>query len=277
MSLSFANAVVEGLRAYGVVVRLEPGYATRGNGQTSNYQGLSWHHTATGFGKAPRVLVNGRSDLPGPLCNSSGDSDGGITIIAANPANHAGASGGKNMGPLPVTKSFNKVMWGHEIVYPGTKPMTDAQYRSAVILGAVISKILRRPNADWCRGHRETSITGKWDPGYADGKTYDLNKMRREATALMSIGSLKPSPAPAPVPSSGSEYRVTSPLTRNDEIKKIQAKFNRVYPTYAATPLDVDGYYGNDSASAVREFQNRSKLLVDGVFGAVTRQKFGAL
>lgn len=186
MSVAFANAVVAGLRAHGVPVKFHPGWESRGNGQSSAYQGLIWHHTATGFSvNAPSILVNGRSDLRGPLCNTSGNSDGSITIVAAHPANHAGASGGRSMGPLPKTGSFNRLVWGHEIVYPGVQPMTDAQYRSATILGAVVSQILGRPNADWCRGHMETSITGKWDPGYANGKTYDLNKMRADTVAVM--------------------------------------------------------------------------------------------
>lgn len=211
MSVSFANAVVAGLRSYGVPVRFWSGWDRRGNGQVSDYRGMTWHHTASNYGKAYATLVNGHSTLPGPICNSSGDDDGGVTIIAAHPANHAGASGGRNMGPLPVTRSFNKHMWGHEIVYPGVKPMTDAQYRTAVILGAVVSKVLRRPNADWCRGHAETSITGKWDPGYAPNKTYDLNKMRRESTAMMGV-SPGPAPAPSPVISTGDDEMGMLPI-----------------------------------------------------------------
>lgn len=189
MSVAFANAVVAGLRHNGVPVRFIDGWERRGNGQVSNYQGLSWHHTASDYGRAYATLWNGRAGLSGPVCNSSGDDDGGITIIAAHPANHAGASGGRNMGPLPTTNLFNKLMWGHEIVYPGTAPMRDAQYRSALILAGVISGILRRPNADWARGHAETSITGKWDPGYANGKTYDLNRMRAEVWGALNSGA----------------------------------------------------------------------------------------
>lgn len=200
MSVAFANAVVAGLRAHGVPVKFHPGWESRGNGQSSAYQGLIWHHTATGFSvNAPSILVNGRPDLRGPLCNTSGNSDGSITIVAAHPANHAGASGGRSMGPLPKTGSFNRLVWGHEIVYPGVQPMTDAQYRSATILGAVVSQILGRPNADWCRGHMETSITGKWDPGFANGRTYDLNKMRADTVAVMRGGAKVSPVSPAPV------------------------------------------------------------------------------
>jgi hypothetical protein len=187
MSVSFARAVGEGLQAYGVPVRFWSGWETNGNGQVSAYQGMIWHHTATSYGKTFVGLLTGRPDLSGPLCNSAGEADGTVCIVSAHPANHAGASGGKSMGPLPKTNLFNKYVWGHEIVYPGTAPMTDAQYHSAVVLGTVISKILKRPNTDWARGHAETSITGKWDPGYANGKTIDLNKVRRDAMALWTL------------------------------------------------------------------------------------------
>jgi hypothetical protein len=181
MSLSFANAVITGLLHNKIPVKYHVGWEKRGNGQTSAYQGLIWHHTATNYlNDPPSILWDGRPDLDGPLCNSSGNADGSVTIIAANPANHAGASGGKSMGPLPRTNTFNKCVWGHEIVYPGDKPMTPAQYHAALVLGGVISGILKRPTAEWCRGHAETSVTGKWDPGYAPGKTVDLNAMRRD-------------------------------------------------------------------------------------------------
>lgn len=266
MSVSFANAVAAGLRAHGVAVRLHPGWDRRGNGQVSNYQGMSWHHTATGYGTAPAILISGRSDLAGPLCNSSGDSDGGITIIAAHPANHAGASGGRAMGPLPTTRSFNKLMWGHEIVYPGSKPMTDAQYRSAIILGAVVSKILGRPNADWCRGHMETSITGKWDPGYASGKTYDLNKMRRESTALMTGGGSTPAPA-----ATGTTLRKGD---RGSEVRRLQtlliAKLNDAKYRWSVTE-----FFGDTTEGAVKAFQSRNGLVADGIVGPKTRAKLG--
>jgi hypothetical protein len=180
MSLSFANAVVTGLQAHGITVKYHAGWQNAGNGQVSAYQGMSWHHTATAFGEAPAVLWEGRPDLDGPLCNSAGNSDGSVTIISANPANHAGASGGKKTAPLPITTLFNKMMWGHEIVYPGTVPMTAAQYRTALILGGVIMGILGHPTAEWCKGHSDTSITGKWDPGTTGSKAMDTDKMRAD-------------------------------------------------------------------------------------------------
>jgi len=191
VSVDFARAYADGMEHNGVVVHFWAGWERRGNGQSSNYLGHLWHHTASPYGSAYRALVEGRSDLSGPLCNVAGNADGSVTIVAAHPANHAGASGGRSMGPLPTTGLFNKTVWGMEIVYPGVSPMTPAQYRTALISAGVVSAVLRRPNAEWCRGHAETSVTGKWDPGFAPpNRTYDLVKMRAQVWPALQAGGL---------------------------------------------------------------------------------------
>ncbi|MDQ3223153.1 MAG: N-acetylmuramoyl-L-alanine amidase [Gemmatimonadota bacterium] len=193
MSVAIGRAIRDGLRARGVTVHESPGpgvyvarpgsWEGRGNGQTSRYKGLVVHHTAGNFGRDYSTLYNGRSDLPGPLCNTSGNEDGSVTMIAAHPANHAGASGGWDTAPLPRTSSFNAEVWGHEICYPGTVPMRDAQYRTATILGRVVCDVLGVPESH-IKFHQGTSVTGKWDPGYANGKTYDIAAFRREAASV---------------------------------------------------------------------------------------------
>jgi len=170
------------LRAAGVTVHEWSGWQSRGNGQASAYVGGLIHHTASAFGPAPSVLVNGRTDLAGPLCNYAGNDDGSVTVIAAHPANHAGASGGRSMGPLPVTNVFNKYVMGLEVVYPGTVAMRPAQYRTAAVWARVVADVVGAGNIQCIRAHAETSITGKWDPGYAPGKTIDMSAFRADAT-----------------------------------------------------------------------------------------------
>lgn len=184
--IGLAQRIQQELTRRGIPWRVLPGAETRGNGQSwGAVVGAIMHHTATAYGPAPSVLWNGRGEpnpLSGPLCNTAGEADGTIAFVSYNPANHAGASGGKSMGPLPVTNSFNKLVWGHEIVYPGTSPMRDAQYHSATGLAASIATVLGK-NTECIRAHAETSITGKWDPGYASGKTIDMAKFRRDAAS----------------------------------------------------------------------------------------------
>jgi len=181
MSVARCLEINARLRAAGITVTEWASWQNRGNGQSSAYEGGIVHHTATAYGAAPAVLVNGRSDLPGPLCNYAGNADGSITVIAAHPANHAGASGGRSMGPLPVTSLFNKRVMGLEIVYPGTSPMTDAQYRTAALWSRIVTDVLGYGDIERARAHAETSITGKWDPGYAPGQTINMAAFRTAA------------------------------------------------------------------------------------------------
>jgi hypothetical protein len=182
-------------RAAGLVVTFEPGWETRGNGLASRWVGGVDHHTAspsslTNPFPTRWVLRDGRSNLSGPLCNSAGPADGSIHIVAAQAANHAGASGGRSMGPLPVTTLFNPLVWGHEIDYAGTVPMTHGQYVASAIwfrcLLVALHEAGQIPAVDpeRIRMHAETSVTGKWDPGYALNRTIDAAQFRRDVMTM---------------------------------------------------------------------------------------------
>lgn len=194
MSVARAREVMARLRAVGITVHEWPGWESRGNGLTSAYEGIIIHHTATPFGFAPRVLVDGRPDLDGPLCNTAGNADGSVTMIAAHPANHAGAGSGPSLGPLPATRLFNPRVWGHEIVYPGTVPMTDAQYRTAQILARICVDVFGYGDIERARLHAETNgrgYEGKWDAGNGNGTTYDAAQFRRGAATILRTANVR--------------------------------------------------------------------------------------
>lgn len=204
-AVAFTLECVKAWRELGARVTFEPGFETRGNGTSADYEGGTPHHTASNSSAATpfptrNILINGRTDLHGPLCNVAGpwctEDDPWLHVIAANPANHAGASGGRSMGPLPVTNLFNRRVFGLEIDYPGTSPMSAGQRRAALIFTAGLTRVLRRPSTEWVRGHAETSITGKWDPGYESGRTIDLDAFRRDAAAVTAPQAPAPLPAP---------------------------------------------------------------------------------
>lgn len=187
--VAFVHRAVQLAREAGLTVTFEPGWETRGNGYAANYVGFLAHHTATASSEANpfpsrKLLRDGRSDLAGPLCNSAGPADGTIHVMAANPANHAGASGGKSMGPLPTTTLFNPRVWGHEIDYAGTVPMRDVQYTAAAVWARCVLQALvesgQIPAFDPQRArlHAETSVTGKWDPGCGPSLTIDAAAFR---------------------------------------------------------------------------------------------------
>lgn len=190
MSVAFTHAFVEGMRYNGVYVDFEPGWEHRGNGQTfpgGQPEGPLTHHTGVDYGAGYRTLVDGRADLAGPLSNictwptAPAGYVGHITVIAAFPANHAGAAGGSWARPYPDTRVFNRLVWGNEVMFPGFKPWTASQYRTARIAAAVVLGIRRR-GAEWAKGHYETSVTGKWDPGIGNGRAewFPMDRFRRE-------------------------------------------------------------------------------------------------
>lgn len=181
--------VVSVFREYGVAVTFEPGWDTRGNGMTADYLGGVVHHTGTPSSPSnprptTRILRDGRSDLSGPLANFQGCVGKWVHVIAAHPANHAGAGNGYAMGPLPRTRLFNRLTMGLEIDYAGSVPMHPDQYYTAQVFTIAISMLRNRPNMEWTRLHAETSETGKWDPGYAPGKTISGNALRLDALYL---------------------------------------------------------------------------------------------
>ncbi len=172
------------------------GWETRGNGSSANYAYGNLHHTATPTSAArpfptEGLLVGGRSDLPGPLTNYATPwctvDRPRLHVIAAHPANHAGAS--RASGPVPALALYNPQTLGNEIDYAGSSPMSDGQRLVAAVWTRAVANVLARGNVEHVRAHAETSITGKWDPGYAPGRTIDMSALRRDAATLTPLGA----------------------------------------------------------------------------------------
>lgn len=144
-------------------------YGIRGRSGDYEPHGVLNHHTATKSSPsnpAPtlRLVVTGRSDLPGPLCQVLLGADGHCHVITTGRANHAGNA--RATGPMPAGDG-NELYVGIEWDYSGYDKPTPAQYAAGVKANAAILTRMRRP-ATYARGHRETSTTGKWDPGQVD-------------------------------------------------------------------------------------------------------------
>ncbi|MCK1536895.1 MULTISPECIES: N-acetylmuramoyl-L-alanine amidase [unclassified Bradyrhizobium] len=82
------------LRDAGLEVLEHPAWQTRGHGDMGKVQGVLCHHTCGPLhGDLPdiNVLVDGRPDLGGPLCNIGLGRSGKVYMIAAGKGWHAGA------------------------------------------------------------------------------------------------------------------------------------------------------------------------------------------
>ncbi|MFU1715610.1 N-acetylmuramoyl-L-alanine amidase [Bacillus amyloliquefaciens] len=74
-------------------------------------------------------------------------------------------------------------------------------------------------------------------------------------------------------------FKVTSPLTRGEAVKRIQTALAALhyYPDKSAKNFGIDGAYGSKTANAVKRFQSMYGLTADGIFGTKTKAKLEAL
>lgn len=216
------------LRAAGLTVVETPGWAHRGYaGQDlRQVRGVLWHHTATNRTRyalqdAPTLsmCVNGRSDLPGPLCNIVFGRNGTVYLVAAGVANHAGAGSApgfpSNMG--------NHYLIGIEMESSGIRPWdwTADQLRVAPHLGAALERAYlgNLPEAERLQlGHMEYSSQGKIDPagwpGGMDGLRASINTVLASGSGISAQGSVvKPAAPTTPA--------VPTPEKDEDEMKTI--------------------------------------------------------
>lgn len=139
------TGIADRLRAEGLTVKEVAGWKTRGRdfagmAPAFNPKGCVNHHTA---GPANRVgartpslgvVIGGRSDLPGPLCNVYLGYDRVVYVVASGVANHAGLpDGGVCRG-----MTGNSSAYGLEIEHPGTFPLPSDMVKIAARIHAAL-------------------------------------------------------------------------------------------------------------------------------------------
>jgi N-acetylmuramoyl-L-alanine amidase len=153
------------MRDSGLTVIASSGWKDRGVSSSVNFWAVLEHHTANPNDN-DGILINGRSDLPGPLCNWALHEYGDWVLIASGRANHAGE------GTLPSSESY-----GVEATGPQNYPDTygpDAfpnNYDSYVIGTACILAVMGGDESD-VFGHKETArpLGRKIDPYFDMGQ-----------------------------------------------------------------------------------------------------------
>jgi hypothetical protein len=217
------------LRAYGLTVVEQPGWKTRGKPFEQTPRVALGHHTATSA-KAPgdlptlRILRDGRSDLPGPLCQVAVSRSGVAHVIAAGKANHAGKGAWAG-----ITSSSLTV--GCEVEHPGTGPWNPQQLSAFDRVMAALLDGLGRGASNYC-GHREWALPRgrKIDPGGVD-----LDRQRHRIHGLLQAGPPRPARKPTP-----------APLEQPEEVHKVYVIFND------PTPGKTDDTYGSDGMTKFR-------------------------
>ncbi|MBO0743620.1 MAG: N-acetylmuramoyl-L-alanine amidase [Candidatus Dormibacteraeota bacterium] len=179
------------LRNAGLTVVEIDGWRTRRRPGAFNPVGVMWHHTgssANGRAYAAGILVTGRSDLPGPLCQLSIDRQGVVYVIAAGRANHAGSA--RANGSV-ASGDGNTLYIGIEFQISGTEPWTQVQRQAGIRVTVAILRNVTRTSERTVAGHFETSTTGKWDPGdpngvqFRDKRVLDMSRVRADVAATL--------------------------------------------------------------------------------------------
>lgn len=197
--LELADVARRIAKPYGIEVVEHAGWQTRGKPFGTRPDGAVEHWTvgpATGVHPSLRILINGRSDLPGPLCNISQDRQPStrldrIHIIAAGVANHAGYGEWNGIGP-----GGNSLMLGNEIEWSGPNEAFSAKRSlvADVIMAIMIECTLGKKAADGCE-HREWCLP--------EGRKIDTNRvassMRSRVHLILNPPAPKP-PEPKPEP-----------------------------------------------------------------------------
>lgn len=182
------------LQARGIDVVEYRGWETRGHGDMGDVMGVLCHHTCGPLhGDLPDVgvLVDGRSDLAGPLCNIGLGRTGRVTMVAAGKGYHAGRGNWRG-----VTDG-NGHMIGIEAENTGetTGPRADtwpevqmAAY--AKVCAAICDYVKISPVM--VAGHKEFALPR----GRKDDPNFDMPSFRARVVAYTG----RPLPAPTPRP-----------------------------------------------------------------------------
>lgn len=171
------------LEAAGLTVIREWGWDLRGS-PSFNPQGVVCHHTASAPGNnAPSlgICINGRPDLPGPLCQILIARDGTCHVIASGTANHAGAGGWR--GLTGNTSVFGIEVENNGLGEPWSGHLLDVFARAC----AALLRGMGDTDADNVCLHREWAPTRKPDPA-GPGFPQDGNTWRTRVQAALNEG-----------------------------------------------------------------------------------------
>ena len=184
------------LHGAGLKVSLVPGWETRGQDNIGRILGVICHYTATADTSRNMptldLLMKGRPDLAGPLCQLGLGRDGTYYVVASGRANHAGA------GEWNGITTGNSSFVGIEAENSGrsSDPWPDIQLDAYHRGVAAILRHVGRAAASCC-GHREFALPSgrKRDPNL------DMDDFRLRVAAI--LGGTAPPPSLFPVAEMG--------------------------------------------------------------------------
>ena len=179
--------------------------------------------TADDLSYARWLAFTGRpgEGIPAPLAHLALSAEGVVYILAAGRANHAGKA--KASGPVKAgdgnalyigieAMNDGKQGWASKGVDASGAPITQGDAYVRLVAALCLHYGFA---ADRVRAHRETSTTGKWDPG-----KMDMAEFRAAVAAAMKGDAPKPS-RPSTPPKKQTSHRVVA----GDTLSSIASKY----------------------------------------------------
>lgn len=174
----FVPWLADAARLTGYPVSEVSGWKSRGHGGMTSVEGVVCHHTAgpkTGEIPSLAVMRDGRSDLPGPLCNLALGRSGTVYVMAAGLAYHAGVSAWAGFSDL------NYRFLGIEAEDDGDGIWTEQQLDCYPRLVAALCYYMRRDASRVC-AHRECALPAGRKP---DPTGIDMPSFRARVAQLL--------------------------------------------------------------------------------------------
>lgn len=193
-----ADTALKALRTAGLTVVETRSWKTRNRnhkGPWGPVHGVMLHHTVTtGTQASLNAIINGRSDLPGPLSQGMIAKDGTVYLTGWGRCNHAGLGDPDVLKAVIAETSLprkrqatidgNRHFYGFECVNlgDGKDPWPEAQVRAAVLASAAL---IRAHN--WGR-NGSTSVIGhsEWQPGKIDPYPLSMKDIRQRVADTLS-------------------------------------------------------------------------------------------
>ena len=254
----------DAFRAAGLKVVETQGWKTRGRPYSFAPRGVIFHHTASSKhgGAAPSrdICINGRSDLPGPLCHALIGRDGVVHLIAAGRANHAGYGGPCLTIPQDSANSYTA---GVEVENDGIgEPWPEQQLNVCAQVFATLLTTFNR-SEDWLLGHKEWAPRRKIDP-----HAIEMNAFRARVRATMESGAARGLKATL-----GGDDRYPGHYLKLGLRDWAVLRFKKRVARLGYRPkfnFTVDDYFGPKFERAVRQLQQDRGVSVDGIVGPET-------
>lgn len=172
------------LRDAGLAVVEHPGWKARGKpGMRPRI--VIGHHTAshpfTPDATVTNLLVNGRVDLPGPLCHLGLNRNGTYIVVAAGKANHAGLGQWMDANESVEAIGIEAYNYGAGVPFPSREPWPQIQLDAYDRGVAALLAHIGRDERYFC-GHREWAQPPGRKP---DPSGIDLPAMRLRIKYLL--------------------------------------------------------------------------------------------